>query len=93
MLMKLNTSNPFYYFLRGCAYFGSNSINAAVADWEVAVKMNVKDVQQSASYNLSVAYDSLGDAKKAYYYITKAQSLGYKPAPDFVAKLQYKAGK
>ena len=93
MMMKLNTTNPFYYFLRGCAHFGSNSINAAVADWETAVKMNVKDVQQSASYNLSVAYDSLGDSKKAYYYISKAQDLGYKPAPDFVAKLQRKVGK
>jgi len=91
MLMKLNSSNPFYYFLRGCAYFGVGKMKLCIDDWEAAVKMNSKDVQQSASYNLSVAYDSIGNAQKALYYITKAQSLGYKPNPDFVAKLQRKA--
>lgn len=90
MLMKLNNGNPFYYFLRGCAYFGINDMQGAISDWEKAAKMDSKDVQQSASYNLSVAYDSVHNAAKAYYYITKAQQLGYKAAPDFVAKLKGK---
>ncbi len=65
MLMKLNTSNPFYYFLRGCAYFGTNQMKSAIGDWEIAVKMKSKDVQQSAAYNLSVAYDSIGNSARA----------------------------
>ena len=93
MLMKLNTKNPFYYFLRGCAHFGIGHLQAAVKDWEVAVQMNSKDVQQSASYNLSVAYDSLKDPAKAWYYMDKSLKLGYSAAPDYVEKIRRKAGK
>ncbi len=91
MLLKLNASNPFYYFLRGCAYFGTNNMNAAISDWEIAGNMNNHDVQQSAAYNLSVAYDSVRKPKQAYQYVLKAQKLGYKTAPDFVEKLNSKA--
>ncbi len=91
MLLKINTSNPYYYFLRGCAHFGLGSMPAAIADWEWAVKMNSKEVQQSSSYNLSVAYDSVGNAAKAYYYVSLSQTLGYNPAPEFVEKLRAKA--
>lgn len=93
VLMKINTSNAFYFFLRGCAFFGINNLSAAVADWELATTMNVKDVQQSATYNLSVAYDSLRQPQKAYEYVLRAQQLGYNAAPDFVNKLKLKAGK
>lgn len=92
MLLKLNASNPFYYFLRGCALFGNGRTQSAVADWEHALQMNSRDVQQSAAYNLSVAYDSLGNSAKAYYYITKSQALGYAPSPDYVEKLKKKSG-
>ena len=88
MLMKINTSNPFYYFLRGCALFGVGDMKPAIADWERAASMNSRDVQQSASYNLSVAYDSLHDARKAWHYLSQARELGYKPGPEFVDKLQ-----
>jgi tetratricopeptide (TPR) repeat protein len=91
MLLKLNASNPFYYFLRGCAYFGANNMNAAITDWEIAGNMNNHDVQQSAAYNLSVAYDSVRKPIQAYQYVLKAQKLGYKTAPDFVEKLKSKA--
>lgn len=93
MLMKLNTTNPFYYFLRGCAQFGIGHLPDAVDDWEVAVKMNSKDVQQSASYNLSVAYDSLREPAKALYYLDRSLKLGYNVAPDFEDKIRRKAGK
>jgi tetratricopeptide (TPR) repeat protein len=93
MLMKLNTTNPFYYFLRGCAHFGLGNLPDAVKDWEVAVKMNSKDVQQSASYNLSVAYDSLRDPARAWFYMDMSQKLGYTVAPDYAAKIRRKAGK
>jgi tetratricopeptide (TPR) repeat protein len=91
MLLKISATNPYYYFLRGCAHFGLGSMPAAIADWEWAVKMNSKEVQQSSSYNLSVAYDSVGNAAKAYYYVTLSKELGYNPAPDFVEKLRVKA--
>ena len=93
LLMKLNTTNPFYYFLRGCAHFGIGHLPDAVSDWEVAVKMNSKDVQQSASYNLSVAYDSLRDPSRALFYMEKAQKLGYSVASDYATKIRRKAGK
>ncbi len=91
MLMKLNTANPFYYFLRGCAYFGLNKMNAAIGDWETAVKMNSKDVQQSAAYNLSVAYDSVGNPGKAYYYLSRSLALGYKASPEYIEKIKRKS--
>jgi protein O-mannosyl-transferase len=93
LLMKLNTSNPFYFFLRGCAFFGVNNMKAAIDDWEIASRMNSKDVQLSATYNLSVAYDSVGSSKRAYEYVLKAQELGYKVKPDFVEKLRMKSEK
>ncbi len=91
LLLKLNTGNAFYYFYRGVCYFGTGKLKEAIADWEIGVKMDSRDVQQSASYDLSVAYDSIGEAKKAYYYVTKAKSLGYNTSPDFVEKLRRKS--
>ncbi|GAA4467252.1 tetratricopeptide repeat protein [Nemorincola caseinilytica] len=91
LLMKITNTNPFYYFLRGCALFGAGRIKAAVQDWEFAAKMNSKDVQRSASYNLSVAYDTLGEPEKAYYHMNRALELGYKPSPDYVEKLRKKS--
>lgn len=88
LLLKINTSNPFYFFLRGCALFGVGEMKPAIADWEHALNMNSRDVQQSASYNLSVAYDSLREPAKAWQYLSKAQELGYKPSQEFVDKLR-----
>jgi tetratricopeptide (TPR) repeat protein len=89
-LMTLNTSNPFYYFYRGVAYFGANNVQHAIKDWEMAMKFQSKDVLQSASYNLSIAYDTVGNDSMAVYYIEKAASLGYQVKPDFEAKLKGK---
>ncbi len=91
ILMKINSSNPFYYFLRGCAYFGVNNMQTAIEDWEVAVSLKSDDVKQSASYNLSVAYDSLKKPVEAYKYLKMAKDLGYKVDPAFEAKLKKKA--
>lgn len=93
MLIKINTTNPYYYFLRGCAYFGDGSMKAAIADWERGLGMQSKDVQQSCAYNLSVAYDSLKQPNKAYEYIERAIALGYKPNAEFVQKLKTRAKK
>jgi tetratricopeptide (TPR) repeat protein len=92
ILLKLSTSNPFYYFYRGVAQFSSNKMQNAINDWEIAVKMPSKDVQQSASYNLSVAYDSLGNHSKAFYYINMAKEKGYAGVTDeFYKKLKDKS--
>jgi tetratricopeptide (TPR) repeat protein len=91
MLVLFNPNNPFYYFYRGVSYFGTNRMQKAIEDWERAIKYNSKDVKLSASYNLSVAYDSIGNPQKAVYYVLLAQSLGYQVNPDFAKKLQDKA--
>jgi tetratricopeptide (TPR) repeat protein len=90
ILLKLNTANPFYFFLRGVGYFSTNKVKPAIADWETAVRMNSKDVQQSAAYNLSVAYDTLGNDSIAIYYLNKAKNLGYKINDEYAAKLNRK---
>ena len=90
MLLKFNTSNPFYYFYRGVAQFSKNNVDAAIADWEIAVKFKSKDVLQSASYNLSVAYDAIGNENKAVYYALMAKTVGYAVADTFIASLQKK---
>lgn len=93
ILLKLNTSNPYYYFYRGVAQFSKNKIQNAIVDWEIAVKLPSKDIQQSASYNLSVAYDSLGNDSAAVRYVLMAKSIGYNVKEDFVNKLKKKAAK
>jgi protein O-mannosyl-transferase len=90
-LMVLNTTNAFYYFYRGVAFFGKGNMKKAISDWEMGMKFQSKDVLQSASYDLSVAYDSVGNDSMAVHYITVAQQLGYQGInADFVAKLKGK---
>ena len=93
LLMKINTSDPNYYFYRGVAIFSKNNMKGAINDWMIAVKMNNKDIQQSAAYNLSVAYDSVGNDSLAVYYVMQAKNAGYKVNDDFVATLQKKRAK
>ena len=90
VLIELNPNNAYYYFYRGVAHFSKSNTDKAIADWSVAVKFNVKEVQQSAAYNLSVAYDTLNKDSMAVYYMEMAQGLGYKANDDFVAKLKKK---
>ena len=92
ILLKLNTGNPYYYFYRGVAKFSKNKTADAVDDWQLALKVNSKEVQvqQSAAYNLSVAYDTLGKDSLAYYYVAMAKNKGYKVNDDFFAKLKKK---
>jgi protein O-mannosyl-transferase len=89
-LLETNKSNPYYYFYRGVAEYGLDKADPAIADWEIAVKMNSTEVRQSASNNLSVAYDKLDMDDKALYYAEMSMALGYKIAPDFIAKLKDK---
>ena len=88
VLLKINTSNPYYYFYRGVAMFGQSKVRSAISDWEIALQMNAKDVQQSASYNLSVAYDTLGKDSMAVYYAQMAKEKGYTVNAEFMTKLQ-----
>jgi tetratricopeptide (TPR) repeat protein len=91
MLILLNSANPFFYFYRGVAYFNKGNTAAAMADWEIAVRFNTsKDVKQSASYNLSVAYDALEKDSLAVYYAEMAQDAGYKVSPEFMSGLKEK---
>jgi protein O-mannosyl-transferase len=93
ILLKLNPNNAFYYFYRGVSEFSKGNMTPAIADWEIGVKMNSKDVQQSASYNLSVAYDSLGKDSLALYYALMAKRLGSNVTDEFLAKLAQKRAK
>jgi len=88
MLMKLNTGNPFYFFYKGVAEFSTNKMHPAIDDWQIAVKMKSLDVQKSASYNLSVALDSVGNDSLAYYYAMMAKGLGYTVTDQFEQKLK-----
>ena len=91
VMLKLNTSNPFYYFYKGVSEFGTGKLDDAIQDWEIGVKSNSHDVQLSASYDLSVAYDSVGDHAKAFFYVKMAKEKGYKVADDFFVKLRSKS--
>jgi tetratricopeptide (TPR) repeat protein len=93
VLLKINTSNPFYYFYRGVAKFSLNYTKEAMVDWEIAVKYDNRDVKQSASYNLGVAYESFGDAKKALMYVEMAQKAGYNVSSEYMNKLKAAAAK
>jgi len=90
MLLRINNTNPFYYFYRGVAEFGENKVAEAMRDWLIGIKFNSKDVLQSASYDLSVAYDGLGNDSLAVYYAELAMSVGYKVTPEFLATLKEK---
>ena len=90
MLLKLNTSEPHYYFYRGVALYSTDNFAAAKQDWLIAVKMNSTEVKQSASNNLSVIFDNEGDYDKAIYYAELSKSLGYNVDPAFLQKLKNK---
>ncbi len=93
VIMKINTGNPYYYFYRGVAQFSRGKINNAIDDWEASLKVKTKeskDIQQSASYNLSVALDSVGKDSLAVYYVELAKNAGYAVKDDFIAKLKAK---
>ncbi len=91
LLLKFTQNNPFYFFYRGVAEFELNNADAAIKDWEIAAQFDNKDTRQSASYNLSVAYNDRNEHQKAYKYALMAQAAGYKVADDFMAKLKAKA--
>ena len=93
ILLKISTSNPYYYFYRGVTRFSQSNIKAAITDWEVAVKMPEKETQQSAAYNLAVAYDTTGKPDKAWQYVQMAKAAGYQVKDDYYMKLKKKAGK
>ncbi len=90
VIMKINTGNPYYYFYRGVAQFSKNKMKLAIEDWQIALKMKSKEIQQSASYNLSVACDSVGNDSLAVYYAEMAKSSGYTVNEDFLNKLRAK---
>ena len=90
VILKLNSTNGFYYFYRGVAKFSLDRKEDAVGDWLIAMKSNQKDAQQSAAYNLCVAYDLMGKEDLAVSYAEKAQSLGYNVSPEYMQKLKEK---
>ncbi len=93
LLLKLNTNNPFFYFYRGVALYSKGFVEPAIADWEIAVKFNNADTKKAASNNLCVAYDGVGDAQRALYYLDMAIATGNTPKPDFAAGIREKAKK
>lgn len=88
MLVKINATNPFYYFYRGVAEYSENRLSEAMNDWLTGLKYPSQDVLQSASYDLSVAYDGLGKDSLAVYYAEQAAAAGYKVAPAFMDTLR-----
>ena len=90
LLVQLNSANPFYYFYRGVAKFGKEDVDGAIADWETSLKFNSRDVLQSASYNLGVAYEGRGEYAKAYAYVMMAKSAGYAVTDEYLATLKAK---
>jgi protein O-mannosyl-transferase len=90
ILLKINSANPFYYFYKGVAEYGESEVLKAISDWEIAVKFNSKDVLQSASYDLSVAYDGIGNDSLAAHYIVQARSAGYKVTDEFFKQIMDK---
>lgn len=93
MMTLFNNTNPFYYFYRGVCYFSKNNMAAAINDWQYAIQFNNKDVLLSATYNLSVACDSVGKDSLAVHYAEMALGLGYKVEPEYMEKLRTKAAK
>jgi len=91
MLLNILPANPFYYFYRGVAEYSTDRLGPAMNDWLVAVRFNNRDVKQSASYDLCVAFDALGNDSLAVYYGEMAIGAGYdKMAPDYLAGLKQK---
>jgi tetratricopeptide (TPR) repeat protein len=90
VLIQLNPNNAYYYFYRGVAQFNKDQTDKAIQDWTKATQFSVKEVQQSAGYNLCVVYDTLNKDSMAVYYMEMAQRLGYKVDPDFAEKLTRK---
>jgi len=80
MLIKINPSNPLYYFYRGVALFGLGEIKEAADNWRSSLKFSKTSAAPfpASAYNLSVVCDSLGNDSEAVYYATLARKSGYK---------------
>ncbi|MGP8217604.1 MAG: hypothetical protein ACLQQ4_18695 [Bacteroidia bacterium] len=91
MLISINPKNPVYYFFRGVAQFGRDSIKKSIEDFLVAYNMKPNEAAPSAAYNLSVAYDKAGNDSAAFRYVNIAKSLGFKVADDYYNTLRSKS--
>ncbi len=91
LLLKLNTSNVYFYFYHGVALYSKGFAQPAIDDWEIAVKGNVPDITKAAANNLSVAYDAIGNPVKALQYLEVALATGNKPTEEFIQSIRQKA--
>ncbi len=74
------------YFFRSFANYRLGNYDAAIADNTKAIAMNPN--YKEAYYNRGQTYNSMKKFKNAYDDIIKAQSLGYKVDPSFIASLK-----
>ncbi len=89
-LLTVNQSNPFYYFYRGVAQFGTGRLQPAIGDWLAAVKFKARDASPAAAYNLAVAYDSIGDGQNAVFYANLSKEMGYSTDLAYINRLKLK---
>ena len=91
VLVIAHPENPYYYFYRGVAKFSDKQIRESINDFTMPLKLNAGiDVQASAAYNLSIAYDKLGDAPAAFRYAEMAKKAGQKIDSAFFNSLERK---
>ena len=90
ILMTFNPNNPYYYFYRGCAFFGENDMPGSIKDFTAVLRFKDKEVSKVAAYNLVVACDSVGNEQAALNFADVAKQLGSPPAQDFIEKIKRK---
>jgi NAD(P)-dependent dehydrogenase (short-subunit alcohol dehydrogenase family)/Tfp pilus assembly protein PilF len=79
------------YMSRALVYLRDNDPDKAIPDLTKVLELNPKYIR--AYYNLAVGYYQLKQYDKAWDYLKKAQDLGVKPSPDFIAALKQASGK
>lgn len=88
-LIRLDSNEAGYYFRRGNAEYDKGDNNASINDYLKSLKLQ-PDNNTECSYDLSLAYNRLGDFHNALNYALKAKQNGYNVPANYLNDLQRK---
>ncbi len=90
-LIRINPAEPSYYFRRGNAELNKGDAQGSINDYLKSLRMQPENNAECA-YDLSIAYNRIGDYANALTYARQAKQNGYKVADSYMAALGKNAG-
>jgi protein O-mannosyl-transferase len=89
--LQINPNYAAAYNNLGNVYYDKGNLGEALSDYDQAIKNNSKLAE--AYYNRALVYFRKQDYNKSWEDIYKAEALGYKVKPEFIAELKKVSGR